>query len=132
MKGERLMDSIKREIKFRAWDKRFNQMEENPLCSCYDPRVNDEFYYSESGQSNLIFMQYTGLKDKNGKEIYEGDFFDAKLGNLFKVYYNNQHARFSVELIRTSGKMIGISKPNFTDLQKMEIVGNIYENPELL
>jgi uncharacterized phage protein (TIGR01671 family) len=70
-------------------------------------------------------QQYTGLKDKNGKEIYEGDILTSINSNNIVVYWDEIH-----------GRWIGHDKKHFNeDLYYYncgEIIGNIYENPELL
>ena len=59
-----------REIKFRAWDNKQNKMRNDGFSIYYDGSIQ----FADSIESkDFILMQYTGLKDKNGKEIYEGD-----------------------------------------------------------
>lgn len=77
-------------------------------------------------------MQYTGLKDKNGKEIYEGDIckYDNGITNsipyIFTVHWDSVKARFceANEGNKTDGSFL------YSD--KTEVIGNIYEHPELL
>ncbi|HZG83849.1 YopX family protein [Paenibacillus sp.] len=72
--------------------------------------------------------QLTGLRDKNGKEIYEGDILDIKLmdGNeIFRVVYDDRRARF--HLYDNEG--VGWS---FDHTNEYEVIGNIYEHPHLL
>jgi hypothetical protein len=66
-------------------------------------------------------MQYTGLKDRNGKEIYEGDFTDEG-----PVIFHNDYLGF---FVKTNSEEE--FKPLY-DFALLEIIGNIYENPELL
>ena len=66
--------------------------------------------------------QYTGLEDKNGVEIYEGDFISCQ-NKIGQVKY--EESMFVVDFERTKGHLFTIS-------DKCEIIGNIYENPELL
>ena len=112
-----------RELKFRFW---------SPKTKCI---------YADTGLSSLgvnnaiekanevgyIFMQYTGLKDKNGKEIYEGDI-------VVPVEMHDENIDFW-----SNGKgipraiKIGLWGNNCPyDLSNWEVIGNIYENPELL
>jgi len=116
-----------REIKFRAWDKQTKDMLEffAPSMEFYNKRLNR---YRHFFDRHIIQMQYTGLKDKNGKEIYEGDI--AKLRNrLFLAYWNSDLAAFYWEPLDQKP-----SYPcfNIGTVKDMEVIGNLYEHPHLL
>ena len=96
-----------REIKFRAWDGKEMQQ-------AFDLSSNPKYWWVHN--KDFPLMQYTGLKDKNGKEIYEGDV--VKFINTFQV----EETR-AIEFPRDYG---------FITCYEFEIIGNIYENPELI
>ncbi len=107
----------KRIIKFRAWDLYNEKMIElGDLESIYLSKDLDF--------ANYEVMQYTGLKDKNGKEIYEGDilkcldvsYLGDYEGNLIVFDSTNSYIGMSVEL----------------SSYRFKVVGNIYENPNLI
>jgi uncharacterized phage protein (TIGR01671 family) len=112
-----------REIKFRAWDGK-KMLPPFDLIDMYVHQnfgmdSNDDFQKLQS----LQLMQYTGLKDKNGKEIYEGDV----------VGYGKEKAPHEVRWDDVHGMwMWRTFKFSHTALDKLEVIGNIYENPELL
>lgn len=97
----------------------------------YGALIDHRFF----GKGLFRTMQSTGLKDKNGKLIYEGDIIKVHtqgdiLINYGVVFWNYKEARF----LRTSN-LINIDKQNgqsFWYNNSIEIIGNIYENPELL
>ena len=126
-----------REIKFRAWDieaKEFKDMDEvtvdvqsdGTLCGCW---------HDEDGPWEVILMQYTGLKDKNGKEIYEGDIVEFPPFN--KDYCEGEYLprqRFTVSLdtirLWLKEEKFGYEGELLLDNTNSEVIGNIYENPE--
>lgn len=133
-----------REIKFRAWLYVDGTMQYESL-----------FGAEKFGGRDCELMQYTGLKDKNGKEIYEGDVVQGSVNQVQLlvgdcdencntrmtgvVFYD--YSGFSLDCRRTNHlceKRYGmVNYFNFMDsydgnFEDMEIIGNIYENPELL
>jgi len=120
---------VMREIKFRAWD----HIEMNiPILGGFND-MNDEI-------SNLIFdgvilMQYTGLKDKNGKEIYEGDIIRKGLDlSSYNLVSDIQEVVFEDGCFQgKQQKGIGYIKFALSAyLNEIEVIGNIYESKELL
>lgn len=137
---------MSRDLKFRVW----NTVLKKYVC----PNVveqKDGLWLNLGNEDNLYeFEQYTGLKDKNGKEIYEGDivrlyehdWWDGKIvkhhknpkieGN-FVVYYNDDTASFEMENTQPyeDNGIRGVEPFGFAS-QEYEVIGNIHENPELL
>ena len=108
---------MNREIKFRAYSKELGMSEPFTLKETINSDI-DEFD---------VYMQYTGLKDKNAKEIYEGDIQRIIADVLAVVKFDNEKASFVSESIKT-----GIKSEHLYGAELTETVGNIYENPELL
>lgn len=105
---------MSKDLKFRAWDKTSDTMIFKPTM------VIDS---GELIEKNCFIMQYTGLKDKNGKEIYEGD----RVVEIINT--ENGDDKIEHEVTFTAGAFYPICmQPSTT----FEIIGNIYENPELL
>lgn len=119
-----------REIKFRAWDKDFHQM--FPVTTM---KIKDDDFQVISNQQMLLkfeLMQYTCLKDNNGKEIYEGDIIAGRNFNYI-VEWRDDIAVWQCDPIQKE-HLITSSKNLFElcEFDNCEIKGNIYENPELI
>jgi uncharacterized phage protein (TIGR01671 family) len=128
-----------REIKFRAWDTKFQKMyfshDENDdgarvmlfhgdweVDTCY-PDSGDDAGTIPCDGKKAVLMQFTGLKDESGKEIYEGDIVLWKWLNhdvTASVKWDEDRANFY------AGERYGQT------LGAVKVIGNIYENPELL
>jgi uncharacterized phage protein (TIGR01671 family) len=130
---------MNREIKFRVW----YGDEMVPLgMAIKDEIVSYDFqdYYIQSEYDDMPLMQYTGLKDKNGKEIYEGDIvkahnfyfdgnFDADNEDIYQVKYSEW---CSFCLVNKDESTIETYETSHFEEPCIEIIGNIYESPELL
>ena len=121
-----------REIKFRVWNTETNKMiinvKEMGVFALQSIYSIDEFLVIPTNEKYPL-MQYTGLKDKNGVEIYEGDILSHHLqGNRF-VEYGSPFKNYGGYMLVSKNGMRG----TLSDPDKLyEVIGNIYENPELL
>lgn len=131
-----------REIKFRAWDSIRKFMAE-PFDLYWEIEDNNPEDYPQGGcyPRGTIFLQYTGLKDKTGKEIYEGDIVHVKFGvkphatdMVYEVYWDNESAMFYMQnkKVKSLRWMFCIKGKGHYYPDIIEVKGNIYENPELL
>ena len=128
---------MKREIKFRVWDSLENRWYE-PTFEGYRGKI-EEIMLSPHGRltmrtmTKLIdesmfpnrfeLMQYTGLKDKNGRKIYEGDIVKNEYGKVMDIQYDPRSAAFGVGDYYFG--TIGSGKI-------LEVIGNIFEDKQLL
>lgn len=121
-----------RAITFRAWDK--GKLRMFPVVGIkwrdgvmVEVAADDERpEESETGFHDLELMQFTGLKSKSGVEIYEGDVVEDEWKTKHEV---------RIERFNGGGYDSGVSGMGFalddSDIDKLEVIGNIYENPEL-
>ena len=132
---------MNREIKFRAWDKENKKMDavlifmvaENKTYPHSRGYIHNCQDWEEHGLlTNPVIMQYTGLKDKNGKEIYEGDVLHMQIKStvnnnniIVEIYFQNGAFWFK-------GKFYSDCNWHFYNARDREVIGNIYENPELI
>ena len=123
--------------KFRAWDSAKKEM------------FKDTFAITESGQvvvveqedvmsppdyvfvDHLVIMQSTGIKDKNGKEIFEGDIVDYK-GRKAIIKWHGSYASFIYRFVDETQERVSEWEPLFLAYHHFEIIGNVYENKEFL
>jgi uncharacterized phage protein (TIGR01671 family) len=127
-----------RTIKFRAWDKDkkcFIPTEKWAVVSTdfnafgimledWENYKEGEYFYSNSQE----LMQFTGLHDKNGREVYEGDVIGRKgFFNRVVIWYECGFATYSVN---HRERIMPMTKESIDEFD--EVIGNIHENPELL
>lgn len=122
-------------IKFKAFLKRKNKIVDvkaiqfNKSSILYEDKSNEYFgvdmYYVEVFK-DIELLQYTGLKDKNGIEIYEGYIVECE-GEICIVVWNDYYLAYTLYC-----KDFGYDNLGDFESKYLEVIGNIYENPELL
>ena len=127
-----------RKIKFRAWDKKKKKMYYFGDKECPDfMSLNGKIVYSDDNHrpdfcesERYIPLQYTGLKDKNGKEIYEGDIVRGPDKLLYLIFWDNPSAGFKLDDLGRTPK----NKRYNVDFSwdDIEVIGDVYENKDLL
>lgn len=127
---------MQREIKFRAWHIKDKKMHDVSCVYFYDNKIvvsmplhihGFEMLCKECVVGDIELMQYTGLKDKNGKDIYEGDILEEETGYYFEVVWDEKYSKFKLQW-----KTKAYQYPEWNRGINMRIIGNIYGNPELL
>lgn len=113
-----------KEIKFRAWNDRLEKMIYGPT----DDNPQPSWVLCLQGAMGLKVMQYTGLKDKNEQEIYEGDILSYEL-----IFYAGKKLTLPVTMpeIYSHLHFDEFSNSNI-DMETIEIIGDIFKSPELL
>lgn len=119
-----------REIKFRAWDKEHKVLRDVTRIDFLKGTVslceNTGYFNYTCDIDEVILMQYTDLKDKEEREVYEGDIYKDEENMLWEVIFDKKDVSYKLENLHIPGKT------TIRSIKDMDHVGNIYENPELL
>jgi uncharacterized phage protein (TIGR01671 family) len=123
---------MNRIIKFRAWDSINKQFIANgdAMDLYYSAKCNAFMFDNDNYDlgKGIVFLQFTGLKDKNGKEIYENDIVNTVNGNAV-VRYDERIGCFRMEY---NEKNCSLFLDFFMEKLTFTLIGNIHDNPELL
>lgn len=127
-----------RELKFRVWDNE-NKSYDDPYSYAYYALTQDgglDFYchgdHMKEANPDVYFIeQYTGLKDKNGKEIYEGDVVRVVRSYGYGFLPKGAKAKIEFDEKELCYKLRGQGEFRLTAKKELEVIGNIHENPEL-
>ncbi len=112
-----------RKVKFKVWDKAHKEMLEWK-------QVKDKMVFTDVDDKNLVFLQYTGILDKNGKKIYENDIVKNRSnGKVYVVKWNGCSSAFLMRDVDNQYKSLYFANQS---LGRYEVIGNIYEQPELI
>ena len=131
-----------REFKFRAWDTKKKKMINLAKANISMHPEDGSLFTDSIGRfdvtKNFELMQYTGLKDKNNKEVYEGDIvlFYGDYTTALKCGWHTGIVTWNQDLLRydlvAKDKVWSIGDETDEFKYKSEVLGNIYENPELI
>lgn len=119
---------MSRVIKFRAWDGKTMRYDLTGLEHGKGNEMSGVFLDGDF-YGNIPLMQFTGLHDKNGVEIYEGDIISDHVG-IGCVRHSDDHGAFRVSY--GNGRAKWFYDYLDAEIKTIEVIGNIYQNPELL
>ena len=125
-----------RELKFRAWNLKNKQMWYDgghiDLSLSLDGELYTNDAYYSPVKDEFIIMQYTGLKDVNGKEIYEGDVIRLR-DSIACIEHDDKHTGFRFRWVDNQSHLGGTTwHEGMLYVMEYEIIGNIYENPDIV
>jgi len=118
-----------REIKFRAWDKKLKVWTTPYYFNDVKDKIQIFNLFDDSKRNRIEVMQFTGLKDKNGKEIFEGDILKYPSGIIEVKWIGVGMYNICILMDNASKKQ---QEYLIKEFKECEVIGNKFENPDLL